>query len=98
LQKCGKCTEQFSWGRIYRSLWGWMYKPIKCKACGSEHQITIRGRFANTFLTVVPMLLFVNLLSPFDNIIVSIAAGLSIAFMGSLLTPYLVTFKFDRQN
>ncbi|WP_456270968.1 TIGR04104 family putative zinc finger protein [Bacillus sp. AK031] len=93
MQNCEQCNNQFSWGSIYRSLWGWMYKPIKCEKCGSLHNITLRGRFASTFLTVVPMLLFVNLFSPFNNITVSVAAGLSIAFLGSLLTPYFVTYK-----
>lgn len=98
MNKCEKCYKQFSWFTVYRSIWGWTYKPIKCDKCGSKHRITFIGRLTNTFLTIVPMIIYMNLLSPFENIFLWIGTGLLIAFFGSLLTPYLVAFAADSEN
>lgn len=65
LQQCQKCDMHFSWNNIYRSFWGWGYKPIICDKCGTKHRITVSGRFVVTFLIVLPMLLFMNFLTPF---------------------------------
>lgn len=92
MQKCENCNEQFSWSKIYKSfMWG--YKPIDCDKCGTEHRITIFGRFTFVFLTIVPMLFFTNFLSPFDNFIVTLVIGISILIIGSLFTPYFVKYK-----
>ncbi|MYL57587.1 hypothetical protein GLW20_08720 [Virgibacillus halodenitrificans] len=92
LQKCQNCKAQFSWNKIYKSFW-WNYKPIECDNCGTKHKITIPGRFIFVSLTILPMLIFMNLLSPFSKIFPTIGIGLIICFIGSLLTPYLVRFK-----
>jgi len=94
LQQCQNCNMSFSWNNIYRSFWGWWgYKPIICDKCGTKHPITISGRFVFSFLTVLPMLAFINFLSPFDNELLTFGAGIFIGFIGSLLATFLVRFK-----
>ncbi|WP_442857108.1 TIGR04104 family putative zinc finger protein [Bacillus sp. FJAT-45037] len=91
LQKCENCNEQFSWSKIYKSFW-WAYKPINCDKCGKEHRITIIGRFTFTFLTIVPMLIFGNFLSPFSNFFMTLTIGFAILMIGSLFAPYFVKY------
>ncbi|MBU7595038.1 TIGR04104 family putative zinc finger protein [Metabacillus halosaccharovorans] len=93
MQKCQKCNLPFGWKNIYRSFWGCVYKPIICDKCSTKHRITFQGRFIVTFLTTIPMLIFINFLSLFNNAFLTLGVGLFIAFIGSLIAPYLVRFK-----
>ncbi|WP_374120503.1 TIGR04104 family putative zinc finger protein [Neobacillus sp. PS3-40] len=92
LQKCENCNVQFSWKRIYKSF-VFTYKPIKCDNCGTTHKITISGRFTFVSLTILPMLIYAKFLSHFSNILVTLGIGLLIFIVGSLLTPFFVTYK-----
>ncbi|WP_163100699.1 TIGR04104 family putative zinc finger protein [Peribacillus alkalitolerans] len=92
MQKCENCNTQFSWYKIFKSN-VWSYKPIECDRCGSEHKITFLGRVTFVSLTIIPMMIFINFLSPFNNIIVSFFIGISILLIGSLLAPFLVKYK-----
>lgn len=92
MQKCKNCNTQFSWGSIYKSFW-WGYIPIECKNCNTEHEITIIGRFIFVSMTIIPMLVFGNFFSLFDNAFATIGVGITILLIGSLFTPYLVKYK-----
>ncbi|MFD2042967.1 TIGR04104 family putative zinc finger protein [Ornithinibacillus salinisoli] len=92
LQKCEKCNRRFSWSQIYKSFM-WTYKPIKCDKCHTGHSITLSGRCTFVFLTIVPMLIFTNFLSPFENFIVTLIIGLLVLTIGSLITPYCVKYR-----
>lgn len=92
IQKCKKCHTQFSWKQIYQSFW-WNYKPIICNQCRTEHKITIVGRLTFVSLTIIPMLLFGNYLSPFENVFATLVSALFVLLIGSLLTPFFVTYK-----
>lgn len=92
LQKCKNCNEQFSWNKIYKSLW-LNYKPIKCSECKTTHKITILGRFTFVSLTILPMLIFGYFLPPFGNILATLGIGISILILGSLLAPFFITYK-----
>src|SRR5699024_1894054 len=91
IQKCQTCNAQFSWSKIYKSFL-WTYKPIKCSECGMVHKITIPGRITFVSLTIVPMLIFANFLSPFNNFIATLVTGILILIIGSFLTPFFVTY------
>jgi len=93
VQQCQKCNMPFIWNSIYRSFLGWVYSPIICDKCGTKHRITFSGRFVVTFLTVLPMLTFMNFYRLFDHALLTFGLGIFIAFIGSLLTPFLVRFK-----
>ncbi|WP_171038264.1 TIGR04104 family putative zinc finger protein [Aquibacillus sediminis] len=92
MQKCEKCYAQFSWSQIYKSFW-WNYKPIKCNECGTTHKITIPGRFTFVSFTILPMLIFGNFLSPFNNILLTLSIAFFIFIIGTLLPPFFVTYK-----
>ncbi|MBU8790558.1 MULTISPECIES: TIGR04104 family putative zinc finger protein [Bacillaceae] len=92
LQSCENCNAEFSWSRIYKSLF-WNYKPIKCNECNTIHKITIPSRFIFVSFTILPMLIFGHFLSPFSNIIVTLGIAFFIFIIGSLFTPFLVTYK-----
>jgi hypothetical protein len=55
--------------------------------------ITIPGRFIFVSFTILPMLIFGDFLSPFSNILVTLGIALIIFIIGSLLTPFFVTYK-----
>ncbi|TXC92855.1 hypothetical protein FS935_01260 [Metabacillus litoralis] len=93
IQQCKNCNKHFSWKKVYLSFWGWGYKSIICEKCGTEHRITFSGRLIATFLIVLPMSLFMNFLTPFENFFTTIFNGILLAFFGSILTPFLVRFK-----
>ncbi|WP_176446606.1 TIGR04104 family putative zinc finger protein [Lentibacillus sp. CBA3610] len=92
MQKCENCNAAFSWSEIYKSLWAG-YKPIKCNECGTGHKITISGRIIFVSLTTLSMVIFGLFLSPFRSILVTIGIALFILIIGSLLTPFFVTYK-----
>jgi len=92
LQKCENCNAQFSWSKIYKSFW-WMYKPIECENCGAIHKITIFGRFTFVILTILPMLIFMYFLTPFNNVFVTIGTGSLILIVGSFFTPFVVQYE-----
>jgi len=56
------------------------------------HKITIPGRITFVSLTIVPMLIFANFLSPFNNFIATLVTGILILIIGSFLTPFFVTY------
>lgn len=92
MQKCLNCNAQFSWSKIYKSFW-WAYKPIKCSECGTVHKITIPGRITFVSLTILPMLIYANFFSPFNNLIATLATAILILMIGTFLTPFFVTYK-----
>ncbi|WP_093061211.1 TIGR04104 family putative zinc finger protein [Psychrobacillus sp. OK028] len=92
MQKCKKCNAHFSWSKIYESFW-LNYKPIKCNVCDTTHKITIPSRFIFTILTILPILTFGYFLSPFSTGLVTLGVATFIFIIGSLLAPFLVTYK-----
>lgn len=92
MQKCGKCNAHFSWRKIYKSLW-WNYNPIKCNECDTTHKITMPSRLIFVSLTIFPMLSFGFFLSPFSNGVVTLGIAIFILIIGSMLAPFLVTYK-----
>ena len=92
MQKCGKCNAQFNWSEIYKSIW-LNYIPIKCDECDTTHKMTIPSRFIFGFFTILPMVTFANFLSPFTNGLVTLGVAIFILIIGSLLVPFLVTYK-----
>lgn len=60
MQKCQKCSTQFTWKAIQKSLL-WGYKPISCSSCRSTHEISFLSRIGLVlFTTAIPMLLVFN--------------------------------------
>lgn len=60
IQKCQKCSNQFTWKAIQKSLL-WGYKPVSCSSCESTHDITFQSRIGLVlFTTAIPMLLVFN--------------------------------------
>ncbi|WP_369413988.1 TIGR04104 family putative zinc finger protein [Gracilibacillus salinarum] len=93
LQKCVYCNKQFSWYEIYKYHLWFYNKSIECDNCGTEHIISVAGRFVFTFLTVMPALIFMNFLSTFNSFFVTLGIGITILTVGSFLAPYFVKFK-----
>ncbi|OMC77757.1 TIGR04104 family putative zinc finger protein [Viridibacillus sp. FSL R5-0888] len=92
MQKCEKCNAHFSWSEIYKSFWR-NYKPIKCNECDTTHKITIPSRLIFVSFTILPMLIFGYSLPPFSNGLVILGIAIFIFIIGSLLAPFLVTYK-----
>ncbi|WP_108588114.1 TIGR04104 family putative zinc finger protein [Paenisporosarcina sp. OV554] len=92
MQKCNNCNLPFKWSVIYKSAM-WLYKPIQCEKCGTDYKISFPSRYIVSFLTVLPILIFGLILSPFDNEFINILIGLCISFTGSFFIPYLVKYK-----
>lgn len=93
MQKCQNCQLHFSWSEIYRVFLSWAYKPVICDHCGVKHKITFPSRLIFVSFTILPMLLFINYLTPFNNPLATLGVGLCIFSIGSLFMPYFVKFK-----
>lgn len=91
MQRCNNCNLPFKWSGIYKSVM-WLYKPIQCEKCGTDYKISFPSRFIVSFL-VLPILIFVLILSPFDNEFINILIGFCGSFTGSLFIPFLVKYK-----
>ncbi|WP_413788979.1 TIGR04104 family putative zinc finger protein [Psychrobacillus mangrovi] len=91
LQKCDFCNTNFKWKVIYFSLVR-SYKPIQCDKCSTEHLVTLPSRSIVVGLTILPMLIVAYILSSYNDF-ATIMISISVAFMGSLFTPFLVKFK-----
>ncbi|WP_353056605.1 TIGR04104 family putative zinc finger protein [Sporosarcina luteola] len=92
MQKCENCNAHFSWRKIYKSLW-WNYKPIECNECDTTHKMTMPSRLIFVSITILPMLTFGYFLSPFSNGLMTFSISILILIIGSLLAPFLVTYK-----
>lgn len=88
---CDNCQHPFSWSTICKA--NLFYRPVYCGNCGTEHHITLLSRFIVATLTVIPLLVFGYFLSPYQNIFMTMLAGLGIAAVGFLLTPYAVHYR-----
>jgi len=94
LPKCESCGERFNWGKIYRSIYSWKgYKPFYCDNCGVKHMINMVGRMTAGIFTVIPMMVFMLILTPFEDVFIKLGAGLLIFLLGTLITPYLVNYE-----
>ncbi|WP_396653119.1 hypothetical protein [Metabacillus arenae] len=55
--------------------------------------MTVLGRLIFVSLTILPMLVFGNFFTPFDNAFATIGLGIAILIIGSLFAPYFVKYK-----
>ncbi|NCU19088.1 TIGR04104 family putative zinc finger protein [Pallidibacillus pasinlerensis] len=92
MQKCNNCNTPFNWRIIFKSFW-WIYKPIECDTCGTEHKITLFGRSTIAAMSILPIWIFGYILSPTDNIFVLAGIGLLMGIIDFLLSPYIVRYK-----
>lgn len=94
MQTCQNCNNQFSWGKIYKAiLFGWGFNPIPCDYCSIQYTKTILGRLTFILLSILPTIVFVEFLSPFDNVYLTISVGLIISLIGSTLAPYFIKLE-----
>ncbi|XXM73114.1 TIGR04104 family putative zinc finger protein [Lysinibacillus sphaericus] len=93
LPQCQNCHSTFGFKRVYRYLMGPQYKPLICPDCGQEHFTKVSGRLAGSLLMIGPLWVFVQFLSPFSNIFLTIGSGFCLGIIGSLLSPYLIKLE-----
>lgn len=101
MQNCIQCAQPFSWLQIYKSFWGWIgYQPILCEKCGTKHKLKFSSRFVFAGLTTLPMILYIlfhmNFLVSIPQVydfILAIIIGIAILLLGSLLVPYVVSYR-----
>ncbi|MFC4403862.1 TIGR04104 family putative zinc finger protein [Gracilibacillus xinjiangensis] len=93
MQTCENCNQPFKWSSIYKSLWI-NYKPVTCKACGTIHKITISSRFIFSSLTILPLIIFSQLMIHIiSNIWIILLLALCVSFICSLFGPFLVSYR-----
>ena len=89
IQKCETCKSQFIWKEIQKTI-RWNYKPLVCRKCRTEQQITIMSKLI--FSLSIALLLFIFSLAnlPFNLRI----AVIIIVFLSVLLSfPYFAKYK-----
>ena len=55
--------------------------------------INMVGRMTAGIFTVIPMIVFMLILSPFENVFITLGVGLLIFLLGTLITPYLINYE-----
>lgn len=92
MQKCENCHAQFSWSKIYKSIWA-NYRPIKCYECGTVHEITSFSRTIVAILTILPMCISAISLPPTNDLALIFGIVIVCIILVSLIAPFLVTYK-----
>lgn len=59
MQKCLKCSTQFTWKDITKSKWFSKWSgPLECKNCKTKHRISFKTKtIYNILIMVIPVLL-----------------------------------------
>lgn len=55
MQKCKICNKEFSWSRIFKSIWNG-YKPVECIDCKTKHYIYFVSRILIALSIPFPLL------------------------------------------
>ncbi|WP_422123568.1 TIGR04104 family putative zinc finger protein [Planococcus sp. X10-3] len=55
MQKCTECKKSFKWSQFFLSLW-LAFQPVRCRNCGTEHNVANASRLLATLLLVVPVI------------------------------------------
>jgi len=94
IQKCEHCTHRFSWSKIYKSN-TYIYKPIKCSQCGTEHQVLFTSRIVASIMVVLPIYLFGFLIASQWEISTgyTILSMVSIGLISTLILPYVMKYQ-----
>ncbi|PAE42660.1 hypothetical protein CHI06_10290 [Bacillus sp. 7884-1] len=89
IQRCETCKSQFTWKEIQKTI-RWNYKPLVCKKCRAEHQITIKSKLLFSFSIAVLLFIFSLANLPFNLRI----AVIIIVFLSVLVSfPYFAKYK-----
>ena len=67
MQKCQKCSKEFTWKSIIKSLL-FSYKPIKCSGCNSQHYVNFMTRIVYDCFLLAPCILVLTKWFNFYNI------------------------------
>lgn len=67
MQKCEKCSNQFGWKSIIKSIWLRLYAPIVCDSCGTKHYANFTSKLIVAFSLYVPVLVNNYVYSIFKN-------------------------------
>jgi CXXC-20-CXXC protein len=91
IQKCEFCRHQFVWGEIQKAIW-WRYKPIQCKKCGLEHNVTFQSRMITALFIgiITAFLLFFSIGVPFD---LRLMIAVVLPLINILIFPYYAKYK-----
>ncbi|KOO46091.1 TIGR04104 family putative zinc finger protein [Priestia koreensis] len=98
MQKCTCCGQSFSWKEVWKAN-AFLYSPLTCKNCGTEHTVTfwtrlIMGVFIATLLTMINVFLNrYHLAVRYQIIFVCVYLVLMI-----VLFPYLARYKRSKNN
>jgi CXXC-20-CXXC protein len=89
IQRCETCKSQFTWKEIQKTI-RWNYKPLVCKKCRAEHQITIKSKLLFSFSIAALLFIFSLANLPFNLRI----AVIIIVFLSVLVSfPYFAKYK-----
>ncbi|MGB3261949.1 TIGR04104 family putative zinc finger protein [Paenisporosarcina sp.] len=94
IQKCEHCTHRFSWRKIYKSNI-FLYKPITCSQCGTEHRIRFISRIVASTMVVIPIYLVGFFLASQWEISTgyTILSLVSIGIISTLIIPYMMKYQ-----
>ncbi|MGH4120397.1 TIGR04104 family putative zinc finger protein [Clostridium sp.] len=108
MKKCEKCSNQFTWKEIIKSIWIRSYGSIVCDSCNTEHQVAPITRLIIALSIALPPLIFnslfilrllkFNLSNPFEAIISGIAVYLIWIILMMCITPFYARYKLKINN
>lgn len=89
IQSCETCKRPFTWKEVQKTI-RWNYKPLVCRKCGANHQITILSKLIFSFSIAVLLFIFSLANFPFNIRI----AVMIIVFLSVLISfPYFAKYK-----
>ncbi|MCM3004104.1 TIGR04104 family putative zinc finger protein [Priestia koreensis] len=98
MQKCTCCGQSFSWKEVCKAS-AFLYSPLTCKNCGTEHTITVWTRLLMGLFISIPMTSIIFFL---DRYHLSIGYQIISIFLYlvliTLFFPYLARYKRSKNN
>jgi len=98
VQKCEKCSNQFTKKTIRKSIMSWIgYEPIVCEKCKSIHYVYFRTRILLSIFIVVPSLPPI-IFSPYSSFPVLILVYVLWYSLLIFSIPFFARYRIKEKN
>lgn len=96
MQKCHKCSNQFKWKTIIKSIW-LGYTPIVCDSCDTKHYVNFTTRLILAISISIPLITRVFIFNSFfENYVLLIYPIWITIFI--CITPFFARYHIEHND
>jgi len=96
MQKCKKCSQQFGWKSIIKSIWLRLYAPIICDKCNTKHYADFSTKLIVAFSLYIPVLINKYVYNIFGYYSIIIYIIWIVAMI--CITPFIAKYHIKNQE